>query len=249
MNPPVVATLKPNLRVYPDLTSLNEAVAKNIAELTTTATERFHLTLSGGNTPRTLYTLLATNFQDKIPWHSVHLFWSDERYVPQTDPISNYRMVRQALLDHIRVTPSNIHPIPTDFPDPNQAAKAYEAILRTYFQTPWPTFSLVLLGLGIDGHTASLFPDSAALEERKRWVIPTSSPTEPHLRITLTLPALTHAKQIYFIVAGVDKADAVQKTLTEDSQTPASQLLTQRPDAVLWTDEAAARHVRHASIL
>ena len=239
--------MRPNLRVCQDVAALNKAVAENIAELATSATERFHLTLSGGSTPRTLYNLLATNFQDKIPWDSVHLFWGDERYVPQTDPMSNYRMVQQALLDHIRITPSNIHPIPTDFPDPDQAARAYEALLRNYFPTPWPTFNLVLLGLGIDGHTASLFPHSTALKERRRWVMPTLSPAEPHLRVTLTLPALTHARQIYLLVAGGDKADALQRTLTEGSDTPAAQLLSQRPDAVLWTDEAAANQVRHDS--
>ena len=235
--------MKPNLRVYSDLTSLNKAVAENIAELASTTTERFHLALSGGNTPRTLYTLLAANFQDKIPWDSVHLFWGDERYVPPSDAMSNYHMVRQTLLDHVRTNPSHVHPIPTNFEDPDQAAKAYETVLRTYFPTPWPTFSLVLLGLGNDGHTASLFPNSPVLEERKRWVIPTLSPTEPRLRITLTLPALTHAKQIYLLVAGGDKADALQKTLTEGSVTPAARLLSQRPDAVLWADEAAARRV------
>ncbi len=236
--------MKPNLRVYADLASLNKAVAENIAELASNKTERFHLTLSGGNTPQTLYTLLATNFRDKIPWESVHLFWGDERYAPPSDPMSNYHMVRQALIDRVRIAPSNVHPIPTNFPDPDQAAKTYEAVLRTCFPTPWPTFSLVLLGLGNDGHTASLFPNSPALEERKRWVMPTLGPTEPHRRITLTLPALTHAKQIYFLVAGVDKADALRRTLTEGSNTPAAQLLSQRPDTVLWTDEAAARQVR-----
>jgi 6-phosphogluconolactonase len=162
--------------------------------------------------------------------------------------MSNYCMIRQALLDYIRITPSNIHPIRTDFKDPDQAAKAYEALLRTYFPDEWPSFSLLLLGLGIDGHTASLFPGSAALEEGKRWVMPTRSPAEPHLRITLTLPALTHAKQIYFLVAGADKADAVRRTLTE-GDTPAARLLSQRPDSVLWADEAAARDVKHDPIL
>jgi len=237
--------LKPNLRVYADLASLNKAVAGKIAELASTATEQFHLTLSGGSTPRPLYTLLATNFRDKISWGSVHIFLGDERYVAPQDPTSNFYMVRQALLDHVRIPASNVHPIPTNFPDPNEAAKAYEAVLRTYFPTPWPTFNLLLLGVGSDGHTASLFPNSPALEERNRWAIPTLGPTEPRLRITLTLPALTHAKQIYFLVAGVDKADALRQTLTEGSDTPTARLLSQRPDAVLWADEAAAQEIGH----
>jgi len=225
------------------MSAVSTALAQNIVELAR-STERFHFALSGGNTPRTLYALLATDFRNEIPWESIHLFWGDERYVPQDNAMSNYHLIREALLEHVKINPSHIHPIPTNFDDPDEAAKAYEAVLKSCFSTSWPTFNLVLLGLGHDGHTASLFPGSPALENRNRWVIPTKSPTEPHRRITLTLSALAHAKQIYFLVTGADKTDALQRTLTEGEDTPAARLLSRRPDAVFWTDEAAARRVR-----
>lgn len=241
--------LKPNLKVYSDLAGVSEAVAESITEMITTApADRFYLALAGGNTPRTLYNLLARKFRNRIPWDRVHLFWSDERYVPQDDPRSNYRLVRESLLEHIEIPASNIHQMRTDFADPDDAAMSYETVLRGHFSLPWPAFSLVLLGLGVDGHTASLFPGSPVLEERKRWVLPTIGPTEPHLRLTLTLPAIAHAKQVYFLVAGRDKANAMQRTLTEGGNTSAARLVAQRPDSVFWTDATASGSVGSDSI-
>jgi 6-phosphogluconolactonase len=241
----VVGILKPDSRVYSDLASVSEALAEKIrAEIITTAArDRFDLALAGGNTPRTLYELLATNSHGKIPWEHVHLFWGDERYVPSDDPRSNYHLVREALLDHIRFPPSNVYQMRTDFENPDDAAKSYEAVLRDHFSPPWPSFNLVLLGLGVDGHTASLFPGSPILEEKKRWVVSTLSPTDKLRRLTLTLPAIAHAEQIYFLVVGSDKADAMQQTLTIGSKTPAARLVAERPDSIFWADEAAAAFV------
>jgi 6-phosphogluconolactonase len=238
--------LKANLRVYDDHAAVCEALAESITQeiATTPADGFFHLALAGGNTPRTLYELLATDFRDRIPWNRVHLFWGDERYVPPTDPESNYRLVRESLLDHIEIPASNVHQMRTDFEDPDEAAKYYERVLREHFSTPWPTFSTVLLGLGADGHTASLFPGSPVLEERKRWVSPTLGPSEPRLRLTLTLPALSHAKQVYFVVTGADKADAIRRTLANDGDTPAARLVAEKTDSVFWTDAEASRYVR-----
>jgi 6-phosphogluconolactonase len=238
------------LRVYSDLAGVSEAVAESITEkiLTAAASRRFHLALAGGNTPRTLYRLLATDFRDRIPWDHVHLFWCDERYVPPNDPRSNYHLAQENLLDHINIPAGNIHQMRTDFVDPDDAAKSYEMVLRDYFSPPWPSFSLVLLGLGVDGHTASLFPDSPVLEERRRWVVSALDPTEPLRRLTLTLPAIAHAEQIYFVVGGSDKANALQRTLTEGSNSPAARLMAERPDSVFWTDEAASRIVKHESM-
>ncbi len=246
----VVTILKANLRVYHDLVGLSEAVAKSIVEKITTAPADglFSLVLAGGNTPRTLYSLLATDFRDRIPWDRVHLFWGDERYVSQDDPNSNYRLVRESLLDHIKMPASNIHQMRTDFADPDDAAISYETVLRNHFSTPWPAFSLVLLGLGTDGHTASLFPGSPVLEERKRWAVSTLGPSEPHLRLTLTLPAIAHAKQIYFLVVGSDKANALQQTLAEGSTVPAARVVTQQPDSIFWADETASRYVKRESM-
>ena len=241
--------MKDTLRVYADHAAVSEALAESITEQTATTSAEgfFYLALAGGNTPRTLYELLATNFRDRISWDRVHLFWGDERYVQPTDPQSNYRLVRESLLDHIKIPSSNVHQMRTDFEDPDDAAKHYEGVLREHFSTSWPTFSTVLLGLGADGHTASLFPGSPALEERKRWVSSTLGPNEPRLRLTLTLPALAHAKQVYFIVTGADKADAIRRTLT-DGNTPAARLVAEKPNAVFWTDAEASRYVRHDSI-
>lgn len=245
-----MAILKPNLRVYSDLAGVSEAVAESITEKITTAPADgiFNLALAGGNTPRTLYKLLATDFRDRIPWNRVHLFWGDERYVPPGDPQSNYRLVRESLLDHIKIPASNIHQMRTDFADPDDAAMSYEAVLRGRFSSPWPAFNLVLLGLGVDGHAASLFPGSPALEERKRWVLSTIGPTEPRPRLTLTLPAITHAEQVYFLVAGSDKANAMRRTLTEGGNTPAARLVAQKPDSVFWADSAASRNLTPDSI-
>ncbi len=246
----MVAILNPNLRVYSDLAGVSEGVAESITEkiTTTPADGIFNLALAGGNTPRTLYKLLATDFRDRIPWNRVHLFWGDERYVPPGDPQSNYRLVRESLLDHIKIPASNIQSMRTDFANPDDAATSYEMVLRRHFSSSWPAFSLVLLGLGVDGHTASLFPGSSALEERKRWVLSTIGPTEPRLRLTLTLPAIAHAEQVYFLVAGSDKANAMQRSLTEGSNTPAARLLAEKPDSVFWTDAAASRNLTPDSI-
>jgi 6-phosphogluconolactonase len=121
--------------------------------------------LSGGNTPRTLYGLLASEFRDQIPWAHVHVFWGDERYVSPDDPDSNYRMAKETLLDHVPCPAGNVHPMPTNFPSADAAARDYENTLRNYFGTDWPHFDLSLLGLGEEGYTASLFPGSPALGE------------------------------------------------------------------------------------
>ncbi len=237
--------VKPDLRVYPDVNKLSQAVADNIAKriLTASVTRRFHIALAGGSTPRTLYTLLGVTFRERIPWDRVHLFWGDERFVPPDDVSSNYRMVRESLLDRIKIPEENIHPMRTDFRDPTDAAKNYESVLKDHFSPPWPSLNLVLLGLGADGHIASLFPSSPVLDERKRWVMPAASESEPRVRLTLTLPALAHGDQIYFLVAGSDKARALRQTLTEVNSTPAAKLLAERPDVVFWMDNAAAHQV------
>jgi len=234
--------------VYPNLTSLSEAAAETITKqiLTVAPTSRFNLALSGGNTPRTLYRILSTKYQDRIPWERVHLFWGDERYVPSEDARSNYRTVREGLLNRIRIPVGNVHPMRTDFRDPADAAKTYETVLRDYFVAPWPSLNLVLLGLGADGHTASLFPNSQILQEGERWVMAVTTDIEPRVRLTLTLPVIAHADQIFLLVVGGDKAKALQQTLTGKSDLPAAKLFAERPDIVFWTDETASRHVKHS---
>ncbi len=235
-----------NVRVYPGVEALSRAVAASLAEVITSTVARgtaCSLALAGGNTPRALYQVLAADYRVRIPWARVHVFWGDERYVPPDDPSSNYRMAREALLDHVPVPPHHVHPMPTQFPVPDDAARTYEETLRAHFPGPWPRFDLILLGLGVDGHTASLFPGSSAVEECERWVVAARAPVEPSQRLTLTFPVLNHAANIWFLATGAEKAAAVHRTIRnvpEPAQCPAAGV---RPDdgaVVWWVDNAAA---------
>ncbi len=158
--------MKPDVRVFADVDEISlrvaEAAVRTINESVQT-NGTCSVVLSGGSTPRTLYRMLSSQFRDQIPWTKVHVFWGDERYVPLTDSHSNYRMARETLLDHVPCPAGNVHPMPTGVPDPEVAARDYEETLRTYFSKGWPCFDLVLLGLGDEGHTASLFPWFASL--------------------------------------------------------------------------------------
>lgn len=202
------------------------------------AREWVGLVLSGGSTPRPVYARLA---EVDLPWSRVHLFWGDERYVPHDDPRSNYRMAREVLIRHVPIPPENVHPMPTYMHDPDEAARVYEATLRAFYPAEWPTFDLVLLGLGADGHTASLFPHSPALRERERWVVP--APGVDVDRLTLTFPALNHARALFFLVRGESKAPAVARVLhswEEVTTCPARGIKAVEGEVHWWLDVAAA---------
>lgn len=189
---------------YPDLESLSAAAAAFVASAAEDAVlERgvFTLALSGGSTPRRLYELLA------LDWPRVQLFWGDERCVPPEHPDSNYRLAREALLDRVKLPPENVHRIPTELP-PAQAASAYGALIP-------PSFDLVLLGLGKDGHTASLFPGDPIIKEGKRTTAAVKAPAGLPVtdRVTLTLPALNAARQALFLVSGAEKTTALKSIL------------------------------------
>ncbi len=201
------------------------------------------IVLSGGSTPRRLYQLLASYFRNRIPWAKVHIFWGDERYVAAGNSDSNYRMAREALLDHVPCPPENIHPMPTHFTSPDVAARAYERTLRDQFAGQWPHFDLVLLGIGDDGHTASLFPGSLALAERTRWVVAARAPVEPHVRLTLTLPALTRGGAVFVLVSGAAKADALRHVLEGAGdwiKYPAAGVRLGTAPVIWWADRDAA---------
>ena len=201
------------------------------------------IVLAGGNTPRTLYRLLAAEFRSQVPWASVQIFWGDERYVPPEDPRSNYRMAKEALLEHVDCPPANIHPMPTHFPSADAAARDYERTLRHHFVEEWPRFDIVLLGLGDDGHTASLFPGSFALAERTRWVVAAQAPVEPHVRLTLTLPALIRARAVFILVAGATKAESLQHVLEgagDQIKYPAAGVRLAKGTVIWWADREAA---------
>jgi 6-phosphogluconolactonase len=199
------------VRRFASLDELSRAAAAAVVQVAANAIAqrgRCALVLSGGRTPSPLYRLLATTHRDDVDWARVHLFWGDERWVPATDPLSNFRMTREALLDHVPCPPDQIHPMPVEAESPDAAARQYEHTLRTFFGDAGAGPDLLLLGMGSDGHTASLFPQSPALEERTRWVVPAVAPVEPRQRITLTIPAINRAMNIFLLVAGADKQSA-----------------------------------------
>jgi 6-phosphogluconolactonase len=238
--------MKPDVRICADVNELSRRAAETAVRTVDEAVRghgRCSLVLSGGSTPRTLYGLLASEFRDRIPWTHVHVFWGDERYVLPQDPDSNYRMAKEALLDHVPCPAGNIHPMPTHFPSPGAAAQDYERTLRSYFGTDSPRFDLILLGLGEEGHTASLFPGSPALGERTRWVLAVKTHARPPLRLTLTLPALTRAATIYVLVAGPKKARALHHVLAvipDPNAYPAAGLRSTEGTLIWWVDREAA---------
>jgi 6-phosphogluconolactonase len=206
-----------NVRQFASLNDLSRAAAVGVVQVVADAIEqrgRCAIVLSGGRTPVTLYRLLATTYRDNVDWACVHLFWGDERWVSATDPRSNYRMARESLLDHVPCLPDHIHPMPVDAESPDAAARQYERTLRTFLGDAGPGPDLFLLGMGADGHTASLFPESPALEERTRWVVPAFAPVEPRQRITLTMAAINRALDIFLLVAGSDKQSAFAQAVS-----------------------------------
>ncbi|HEY7355870.1 MAG TPA: 6-phosphogluconolactonase [Ktedonobacterales bacterium] len=178
---------------------------------------RFLVALSGGSTPRALHQALVAHYRDLIPWERVQVFWSDERCVPPDDPDSNYRMARETLLEHVPLPAENIHRMPGERGDYDAAAADYEAEMRQVFGVPPDVllrFDLILLGMGPDGHTASLFPGTAALHEASRLVVANQGQKPPPQRLTFTYPLLNSARQVMFLVAGADKAEALRDVLS-----------------------------------
>jgi 6-phosphogluconolactonase len=225
---------------------LSDDVAAAIAAVVQEAVTqrgRCSLVLSGGSTPRPALERLATAYRDRVPWDRVHLFWGDERFVSHDDPRSNARMAREALVEHVPCPPANVHPIPTRLPSADAAALRYEDTLRGYFPHGHPAFDLVLLGLGDDAHTASIFPGSPALDEPSRWVMATAAPVEPTLRITLTMRTLTAASRLFVLVSGAAKATAVSQALDPASvpaRYPAAALQSAGARVTWFIDRAAA---------
>ena len=207
-------------------------------------TGRCSLLLSGGSTPRASYERLASRYRDDLPWARVHLFWGDERFVASSDPRSNARMSREALVDRIAIPAANVHPIATDLPSADAAAWRYEDTLRAHFPDSQPAFDLVLLGLGEDAHTASIFPHSPALTEPGRWVMAVAAPVDPPVRVTLTMPVLTSAARLFVLVSGAAKAEALRRALDPASDAalyPAAALQAAGDRVIWWTDRAAAQ--------
>jgi 6-phosphogluconolactonase len=202
---------------------LFEAGAELVAHLTKESVEerdRFVVALSGGSTPRNLYNLLATNARNSLPWDRMYFFWGDERHVSPTDKDSNYRMAKEAMLEKVPVPPANIFRVPAENSNANLAAEEYEKTMRKFFglvDGQVPVFDLILLGLGPDGHTASLFPGTAALQEKDKLVVANWVEKFNTHRITFTLPVINAARCVAFVVSGMDKASALQAVLQSDA--------------------------------
>jgi 6-phosphogluconolactonase len=231
------------LIVLEDFEGVAQHVAGWILQLATEKQGRFAIALSGGSTPKRLYQILAEPpFLTRLPWSRIHWFWGDERMVPRDDPLSNYRMTSEAMLSHAPIPPENIHGIPTEGVTPEESAEAYEATLKTFygadtFDPANPLFDVNLLGIGPDGHTASLFPGTSVLNERTRWVAPVIG-AKAEARITLTYTALDSARHVAFMLAGPDKRDILAKFMSGDATLP-SVHVDPHGELLVFTDKAA----------
>jgi 6-phosphogluconolactonase len=234
------------LEILADPEALARRVADWLLDISTARANVFTLALSGGGTPRRLYELLSgPPYHDVFPWRRTHLFWGDERFVPRDDESSNYRMVREAMLSRVPIPAANIHPVQTEGLTPDAAASAYERELKSFYgaerlDRARPLFDVTLLGLGPDGHTASLFPGTAVLEERERWVAAVVGPKP--CRITLTYPVLESSRHVAFLVAGKEKREIFSRFQRGEHALPAARL---RPIGTvhLFADTAAAADI------
>jgi 6-phosphogluconolactonase len=237
------------LRVYGDAEQLAQAAAElfvTLAAESIKARGRFRVALSGGSTPRRVYQLLAGDeFKRRLEWDRVDLFWGDERYVGADDRESNYRMTAEALLLHVPIPPANVHRVPTEINPASAAASSYEEDLRECFHetSSVPQFDLIYLGLGANGHTASLFPHTATLREQSRLVIADFVDEVKMWRITMTVPLLNHGRTVAFLVEGNQKAEVLRDVLLgpPDPERLPAQLIVPQGKLLWMTDEAAAR--------
>jgi 6-phosphogluconolactonase len=233
-------------RIFPTIAEMSEAALAEILRILNDAVAkrgRFSIALAGGHTPAKLYALWAEKYNAQTPWEKVHLFFGDERFVPEDDLLSNYRMARETLIAHVPIPKENVHAMLTDFPSPDKAAEAYEVELRRFFGEGAPALDVQLLGLGVEGHTASLFPCSPALDEQRRWVLAVTAPAEPPQRLTLTPVVLNQGLNTFFLVAGENKREILAALRSEPqnapSKYPAGRIRPAR--GVVWyLDQAAA---------
>jgi len=245
----MIETPNPEVKVFPNLEALSQAAARQFEELANAhakENKNFSAALSGGSTPARLYELLASPNRT-IPWKHVHLFQVDERCVPPDHAESNYKMIRAALLQHILIPASNFHRMEAENADRDAASRQYaEEMARELHpeKGEWPRMDLVFLGMGSDGHTASLFPGSAALAERELWVRPNYSERLRSFRLTLTYPVLNAAAQVIFLVAGADKAETLRNVFNGSKQEPgfpAEGIKPAKGQLSWYLDEAAAQ--------
>jgi 6-phosphogluconolactonase len=241
-----------NIQIFADANEVARAAARRFVEHARATIEthgRFSIALAGGSTPKRVYELLAgEDFGAELDWSGVHVFFGDERCVPPDDADSNYRMANEALLSRVALPAENIHRMRGEG-DAVANARLYEDELRGFFgdEAAWPEFDLVMLGMGDDGHTASLFPGTHALDVRSAWVAANWVEKFDAYRVTLTAPAINHARHVMFIVTGAGKAERLQEVLhgAPDPHRLPSQLIQPRAGALAWfLDEAAAAKLK-----
>jgi 6-phosphogluconolactonase len=207
-------------------------------------TGRFTAALSGGNTPRRAYEILGSDFQDPVPWDGVHIFWGDERFVPPEHADSSTRMAWEAFLSKVPLPARNVHPVKTEGVSARTASAEYDRHLREFFRLGAhgvPAFDLIILGLGLDGHTASLFPESPALEERRRLFTENYVRKLHAERLTLTFPVINGAREVVFLVSGLEKAGVVKEILEGRAENvPAARVRPESGQLTWLLDEAAS---------
>jgi 6-phosphogluconolactonase len=247
--------MKPDIRVFDDVEALSVAAAKAIVERSGRAEAehgQFYVALSGGGTPSRLYHLLSqAPFREQVPWHSTQVFWGDERCVAPDDPESNYRQARDAFLSRVPVPQENVHRVRGEL-SPQEAAIEYASLLKRYAEPPseWPRFDLVLLGMGEDGHTASLFPGSTVEVSKPTMAVRGDYQGRPAWRVTLTPPVLNAAAAVIFLVTGTAKASTLARVLQGEysPQTLPSQRIRPSAGELIWlVDREAAAGLRAAT--
>lgn len=242
-----------HVAIYPDIDTISREAANYVVRVAREAIAKrglFSFALSGGTTPGKMYGLLASEpYRSQIDWNAVHLFWSDERCVAPTDPQSNYHLAEEVLLSKLNLRPEQIHRMPADRPDREQASADYAGEIRRILGgNDVPAFDLLQLGMGPEAHTASLFPHQPSLKEQKRLVMPVSVPKPPPDRLTFTPPLLHASRNILFMVTGADKAEALRAVLEgpyQPEEYPAQFIAKEAKGEVVWmVDTAIAQQIR-----
>jgi len=234
------------VQIFPNSKDLARGAAEHFVARSREAVAQrgsFTVALSGGSTPKALFELLADPnepFRDQIAWSNIHFFWSDERHVPPDHPDSNYRMANEALLSHVPVTQNNVHRVPSENPNAAEAASEYEQTLIRTTQQTLPQLDLILLGLGPDGHTASIFPGSEVLHETKRLVAAPWVEKFQSYRITMTLPLLNSGASVVFLVSGAEKAKIMKEVFTTTDKYPAQAVKPSHGELLWMVDQEAA---------
>jgi 6-phosphogluconolactonase len=236
------------IEIFSDTASVAAAAAEEFVRAASSSVGPFRVALSGGDTPKALFSLLADEaapFRARVPWERLHFFWGDERCVPPDDDQSNYKLANDSLLSRVPIRREQVHRIPAELPDAAEAANRYEETIRSEFHGS-PIFDWIFLGMGPDGHTASLFPGTEAVAETQKLVAANWVEEKETYRVTFTLPILNSAKSVLFLVAGPDKADMARKVLIEapSAARPASLVLPSHGNVLWFLDKPAALRLK-----